>query len=258
MQVHHTTLSDVDRYLAKRAATALEDKREEYENILRCVRLVRPVEPNTRILEIGTGTGWFSVLCSIDGLSCRGLEISSQLVECATRLAISHGVTPNVELCNLEEVDLGTEQFDVIIARFVFEHVEFWRENIQKLSTALRPGGAFLFASTNKFAPICGEFPKLPLYGWLPDCWRYRIRKIVHGPDIMKLGIDYNQFTYPQLRRVFREVGFSVILDRVDLADDRSIVNPLKRAVVSLSRRSRIVRNILLLFFEATCFVCRK
>ena len=37
------------------------------------------------------------------------------------------------------------------------------------------------------------------------------------GQDIMKLGIDFHQFTYPQLRGYFREVGFSTVMDFVRL-----------------------------------------
>ena len=35
----------------------------------------------------------------------------------------------------------------------------------------------------------------------------------------MKNGIDFNQFTYFQLRRAFRKLGFSEVMDRVDILD---------------------------------------
>ena len=35
----------------------------------------------------------------------------------------------------------------------------------------------------------------------------------------MKLGIDFTQFTYPLLRRTFKEIGFRRVLDVVDLVD---------------------------------------
>jgi hypothetical protein len=78
---------------------------------------------------------------------------------------------------------------------------------------------------------------------------------MVQGKDIMKLGIDFHQFTYFQLRRAFREIGFKRILDHVDLANPES---GIKKAVVSCSRKVGLVRHTVLLFFESTSFVCGK
>ncbi|MGA2770181.1 MAG: hypothetical protein ABSG26_05135 [Bryobacteraceae bacterium] len=55
-----------------------------------------------------------------------------------------------------------------------------------------------------EFSFVSSEYRGVPLYGWLPNALRYRLRVAVHAPDIMKLGIDFNQFTYFGLRRVFK------------------------------------------------------
>ena len=52
----------------------------------------------------------------------------------------------------------------------------------------------------------------------LSDRVRYRLRRRVEGPGVMKWGIDFNQFTYPQMRREFRRIGFSGIHDRLAVA----------------------------------------
>jgi SAM-dependent methyltransferase len=210
------------------------------------------------MLEIGTGTGWFPILCRLNGLSCKGLEISPQLVACARRIGDSHGIDAGIELGNIEQADLGHEQADVIIANFVFEHVQDWRQALRRVYDALKPDGVLVFQSTNKFSVISGEFAKMPFYGWLPNPIRYRVRMLFHGRDIMKLGIDFNQFTYLGLRKAFREIGFRRMLDRVDLADRSSIKSRFKREVLRVCDRSRFVRETALLFFEVTTFVCVK
>jgi len=258
MQIHHECLSDVERYLSKREKIPLGDKEADFQNLLRCIRQVRELDCTTEILEIGTGTGWFPILCQLNGLSCKGLEISPQLVDCAKKIGESHGVRAAVELGNIEETDLGREQYDVIIANFVFEHVQNWRLGLSRVYDALRPNGVLLFQSPNKFSVISGEFNKLPFYGWLPNPIRYRVRMLFHGRDIMKLGIDFNQFTYFGLRKTFRRLGFRRMLDRVDLADRNAINSPVKRAVLWACDHSRVVRETVLLFFEVTSFVCVK
>ena len=214
-------------------------------------------DPGIRILEIGIGTGWFPILCKARGLSCKGLDISPQLVEYARESGRKHGVEPDVEVANIETCELGREQYDLIIASSVFEHVEKWQEAMRKVYDALKPHGVLFFESTNKFSLTSGEF-HFPLYGWLPDQWRYRLRISRQGPDIMKLGIDFNQFTYFLLRRTFRMLGFKEIHDRVALANPAAIAAWWKRSAVRLAKGSQLLRELVLLFADATTFVCVK
>ena len=257
MKVQHGNLSEIDRYLEHEKSCRLEDRMPEFERYLRYIGKVRKPNPDIRILEIGVGTGWFPLLCKARGLQCKGLEISPQLLQFAMELGRANGIVPDVELGNVEETDLGVGQYDVIVASSVFEHVEDWRAALRKVYAALRPGGMLFFESTNKFSFVSGEYRGVPLYGWLPDALRYRLRVAVHGPDVMKLGIDFNQFTYFGLRRAFKKVGFKTILDMVDLADLERLVG-WKRSLMAAGQRSGLMKRALLCFVEATTFVCVK
>jgi hypothetical protein len=98
----------------------------------------------------------------------------------------------------------------------------------------------------------------VPFYGWLPDRARYALRKVVQDKDIMKLGIDFHQFTYPQLRRAFAETGFREILDVIDLLDIDGRTG-LNRRVIAAAKSFRPLRGMVLAFgVDATTFVCRK
>lgn len=257
MQIHQEQLSDVTRYIDNNRHVKLQDHQATFESYLRRVSGFIGIDPGIQILEIGIGTGWFPILCKARGLSCKGLDISPQLVEYARECGRRCGVEPDVEVANIETYDLGREQYDLIIASSVFEHVENWHHPMRKVYDALKPRGVLLFESTNKFSLTSGEF-HFPLYGWLPDSWRYRLRVARQGPDIMKLGIDFNQFTYPLLRRTFRKLGFQQIHDRVSLAQVDSIVSSWKRLPVRLAKRSQLWRNLVLLFADTTTFVCVK
>ena len=249
-------LSDVLRYIESKRRLALEDMQPDYDGYLRLLRRFLTLTPESRILEIGTGTGWFPILCKRDGLRCKGLEISRQLVDYAVEFGRRYGIEPDIELGNVEETDLGENLYDAVFANSVFEHVQRWRQALERVYRALKPGGMFFFTSTNKFSLTSHEYP-LPLYGWLPDRLRYRLRVARQGPDIMKLGIDFNQFTYPQLRRTFRRLGFSRVYDRIELVDlDR--FQSWRRALLRLAKASRLIEEPLLWFCDATVFVCIK
>ncbi len=260
MRIHQESIPDVDRYIANEGSFELADKIPQYERYLNFVGKVRKVKPGMRILEVGTGTGWFPILCRVNGLECKGLEISPQLIAVGMDIGKRNGVVPDIELGNIEDDDIGSGIYDVVIASSVFEHVEYWRKGLEKVYRALKPGGTLFFESTNKFmvTEASGEYAKLPLYGWLPDWARYRFRQAVQGRQVMKLGIDFNQFTYPLLRRTFKEIGFRQVLDVVDLVDPEPM-SGLKRSVTSVSRAFPPARwSVLTFVIPATTFVCTK
>ncbi|MBV9158308.1 MAG: class I SAM-dependent methyltransferase [Acidobacteriaceae bacterium] len=258
MKIYQQAPADVTRYIDLHRDIALEDEVQHFENYLRPIRRFKEITPDTEILEIGTGTGWFPLLCKLRGLKCKGLEISSHLIEIAKQTGRRYGIEPDIELGNLEDYGLPDDFYDVVIASSVFEHVEDWRTGVHKVYRTLKAGGVLYFESTNKFSFTSGEYSGIPLYGWMPNAWRYAIRKKVQGEDIMKLGIDFHQFTHACLRSEFKRAGFTRILDRVDVAENEHITTGFRRRVVRLAKRFGPARALALTFAEATRFICIK
>jgi 2-polyprenyl-3-methyl-5-hydroxy-6-metoxy-1,4-benzoquinol methylase len=258
MHIHYEDLTDVARYIENHAHVTLEQQTPALENILHNIKRFRPLEPGAKMLEIGVGSGWFQIYCKQQGLDIEGLEISPQLAEVARQFGNRYQQELNLRVGNVEETDLGTDKFDVIVAASVFEHVEDWHNGVKKIAAALKPGGVFYFDSTNKFSFTSGEY-SFPLYGWMPNNWRYRLRIARQGEDIMKLGIDFHQFTYPQLRRYFKQVGFSSVMDFVDFKDlSRNNLNPWKRRAFRSLKTVRPLKHMALTFAPATIFICVK
>src|SRR5579862_2216186 len=83
MKIHHQPIPEIDRFLRNFGAEDLDgpEKTLQFHNYLKMVRPFVQLKPETRILEIGTGTGWFPIQCARKGLQCRGLEISPQLID---------------------------------------------------------------------------------------------------------------------------------------------------------------------------------
>jgi SAM-dependent methyltransferase len=256
MEIPAEALTDTARYIeSNREQFALRE--QQIDGILSYLTLFRPIDSSLKMLEVGTGLGWFPIIARKRGLDLRGIEISAEFIGFAKELGRRHGVEPDIQLANIEKHDLGENIYDVIICSSVFEHVEDWRTGLRTVYRALKPGGLLFFESTNKFSITSGEYP-LPCYGWMPDWMRYRFRIMKQGPDIMRLGIDFNQFTYPLLRREFRKIGFSEWRDRVYLSQPDNVKSPLKRNILKLCKSNAIIREITLTFFEATTFVCVK
>jgi 2-polyprenyl-3-methyl-5-hydroxy-6-metoxy-1,4-benzoquinol methylase len=259
VKVHQGTLSDVDRYIDSHRHIALDDKQGDFDLIFGRMRQFKDIGRGARLFEVGVGIGWFPVMCMQRGMECGGLEISPQLVDYANEFARANGVTPGITLGNIEDYALDADSYDAIVATSTFEHVERWRDGIRKIFGALKPGGLFYFYSTNKFSFTSGEY-NFPLYGWLPDAWRYRLRVARQGEEIMKLGIDFNQFTHAGLRRVFTSVGFSEVHDRIDiyLRYRASRERGLKYRMLGAVSGVRCLKELALLFSSGTLFICIK
>ena len=257
MHIHYEELADVTRYIENHSHVRLEDQKPTLENILENIKRFKKLDETSKILEIGVGSGWFQIYCKQQGLQIEGLEISPQLVEVAKEFGRRNGVDLDIDVGNIEETEIQPESYDVIVASSVFEHVEDWHSGVRKIFASLKPGGVFYFDSTNKFSFTSGEY-NFPLYGWMPDKLRYSLRKARQGQDIMKLGIDFHQFTYPQLRRFFHRVGFSRVLDLIDFKDLSRVQNPRKRMVFSSMKKSKALKHVALNFLPATIFICVK
>jgi 2-polyprenyl-3-methyl-5-hydroxy-6-metoxy-1,4-benzoquinol methylase len=259
VEVHQEHLTDVARYIEHNANVRYEEQLPIVENVFETVGLFKSLNQSHRILEIGVGNGWLQIYGKQKGYDINGLEISHQLIDLAKQNAAKVGTDIDVTLGNIEDSDVGQSEYDVVIASSVFEHVEDWQTAVARVYRALKPGGVFYFDSTNKFSFISGEYA-FPLYGWLPNRLRFGLRKWRHGKDIMKLGIDFNQFTYPQLRRAFTRAGFSNVKDFIEFKDPSRIRSSagMKRVVLAVVRKSKLLKSALLTFSPATIFVCVK
>lgn len=258
MTADHCT-AGLQEFIDEQRNVTLEEKKPEFEAILKLINQVKSLNTKTKILEIGTGIGWLLILCEKLGMTCKGVEVSPELVRFAHELGSMHGIKPDIQIGQIEDVDIGTAKYDVVIATSTFEHVKNWETGLTKIFNALRPGGVLYFYSTNKFSFKQGEYD-FPFYGWFPDSWRYRFRVARQGENIMKWGIDFNQFTHFQLRRFFMDLGFSQVLDRVDVLDPNNLNHPtaMKKVMLKTLKRLGPLKHVALLCCEGTLFLCVK
>jgi len=252
-------LPHVNCYVQKNSHINLKEYEGQFENIIRRIKKFKDITEHSRILEVGTGTGWFPILCKKNGIFCEGIEICPEFVEYAIQYGQRCGIEPDIRLGNIEESDIGVSKYDVIIATSTFEHVEHWEKGINNILNALKPEGLFYFYSTNKFSLRSGEF-NFPFYGWLPDKWRYRIRVSKGGDPIMKLGIDFNQFNHFQLKRLFSELGFTRIFDQFEIIDTNDLIYPSiwKKTIFKMIKRLELLKLLALTFSPGTLFICVK
>jgi tRNA (cmo5U34)-methyltransferase len=99
------------------------------------------------VLDVGCGAGNYTVklLGYLPGLDCTLLDLSLPMLDRARQrvTALTTGQVQTVQ-GDVREVDLGAEQFDLILASTVLHHLRAdaeWEQVYSKLYRALRPGG---------------------------------------------------------------------------------------------------------------------
>ena len=93
-----------------------------------------------RTLDVGCGSGKFSVYMKHFGMDCYGVEPG----QFDKRFAKENGL--KIKHCSLLEADYPDNYFDVITMNHVFEHSDRPTDMLKKLHEILKPGGTLVIA----------------------------------------------------------------------------------------------------------------
>ncbi len=100
-----------------------------------------------RVLDVGCGHG----IGAMDEYQRMLSELSGEYfgIEPDKDVPIDERIVPNVQRCLLEQADLPENHFDVVFAMFVVEHVEDPAGFLRAAARCLKPGGQFIFLTSN-------------------------------------------------------------------------------------------------------------
>lgn len=76
-----------------------------------------PKKKPLRILDLGTGTGFFSFLLTAEGHETVGIDLTADMIARAAETAELLGMNPHFEVMDAENPDFNPESFDVLVTR---------------------------------------------------------------------------------------------------------------------------------------------
>jgi 2-polyprenyl-3-methyl-5-hydroxy-6-metoxy-1,4-benzoquinol methylase len=121
---------------------------ESYWAVGNYLRVNRSQVQGTRILEVGCGMGYFTYALFRDGFDVRGVDISQQAVQKASK---QYGDL--FECTDLKEyVKKNEKRFDVAIVNQLIEHIPDIRSFIRNILDVLTPHGEIIITTPNKSA----------------------------------------------------------------------------------------------------------
>ena len=103
-----------------------------------------------RILDIGCGAGILSEPLARLGASMVGADPSAQNIEIARAHAAESGLTIDYRATTAEELAAAGEQFDVVLAMEVVEHVTDVELFVSTCASMVKPGGLMISATLNR------------------------------------------------------------------------------------------------------------
>jgi 2-polyprenyl-6-hydroxyphenyl methylase/3-demethylubiquinone-9 3-methyltransferase len=213
-----------------------------------------------RVLDIGCGLGYQCEFFHEHGMRATGVDVDPDLIACARERA-AHGRLPlRLEVGSAERLPFGDEEFDIVYANSVLEHVIDWQASVSEWARVLAPGGALWIQTTNVFHPRQAEYRWLPLYSWWPGPLKRLAVRAARGPFPALANFTpcpaLHWFSFFQLREYLATCGLSAY----DLFDFKAPPRPgtPKALVWRLACSSELGRRLVYVLLPMVILIARK
>ena len=116
-----------------------------------------PAGERLRILDVGTGPGFFAMALALAGHDVTGLDVTEQMLDHARENARAYAAVVNFVLHRGEELPFSDDSFDLIVNRNVTWNLEFPLEALREWKRVLRPGGRMVYFDANWYLYLFDE-----------------------------------------------------------------------------------------------------
>ncbi len=184
--------------------------------------LGRRAEPYERALEIGAGTGYFTLNLMRAGLVRQGVatDISAGMLAELERSAARLGLRVETACCQAEALPFPDESFDLVFGHAVLHHLPDLPASFREFRRVLRSGGRIAFCGEPSFhGDRLAAVPKRAALAFAPY-WR---RLLGVGPRVdaydaaeavehgLEHVVDVHAFTPQELEWIAAATGFEAV-----------------------------------------------
>lgn len=172
-----------------------------YWGPVNAIKNILMLDKKARILEVGSGLGYFSYSLKQAGYNIHGLDISQDAVDKAKKIYGDFYLCD--DLLHFADDNLGS--FDLVIMTEVIEHLNEPKAFIQSIKKLLKPDGKYIFTTPNKsFYPDA--------VSWYTDappvhCWWFSEKSVEHIANVLDMRFQLVDFTgyykkHPYINRI--------------------------------------------------------
>lgn len=141
-------------------AVRLEDRAYESRRLARVERAIGRAVGGARVLDVGCGTGGFSVLAEEAGAEVWSVDASPE----AATLAASRTACGRVVVATAESLPLVSAGFDLVYCYSTLEHLGDAARAVREMVRVLRPGGLLYLHTPNRWGCFEGHYKVF----WIP------------------------------------------------------------------------------------------
>jgi SAM-dependent methyltransferase len=178
--------------------------------------------PFARSLEIGAGTGYFSLNLMLAGVVREAVctDVSPRMLATLERNAARNGLRVRTAACEASALPFPDDSFDLVVGHAVLHHLPYLDRSFHEFARVLRPGGTLFFAGEpSLYGDRVAAVPKRVAWRLSP-LWRRAIGARAAGvvsngatppgrPDehALEPEVDVHAFTPAVLERAARGAG---------------------------------------------------
>ncbi|MBJ7223026.1 MULTISPECIES: class I SAM-dependent methyltransferase [unclassified Brenneria] len=164
-------LDDVQCYWTSRAASYSQLNAAELANAKRAAWLKKihqyaPDKPVLKVLDMGTGPGFFAITLALAGHQVTAVDITQAMLDQAGENAAQYGVEVNLVLSDVHALPFADESFDLIVTRNVTWNLDDPQCAYQEWHRVLAAGGRLVNFDANWYRQLFDETSRL---GYLQD-----------------------------------------------------------------------------------------
>lgn len=117
---------------------------------------------DSRILDLGCGSGWLSVFLARNGFKMVGVDVAEHAVELARTWAGDESLDIEFIVQDISELDFPGNHFAAVVANSIFEHLtlDLACQTVEKLTPMVEADGLFI-GCFDKVGTGPGEYYKL-------------------------------------------------------------------------------------------------
>jgi ubiquinone/menaquinone biosynthesis C-methylase UbiE len=178
-----------------------------------------PERPFAVALEIGAGTGYFSLNLMQAGAIARATatDISPGMLATLEQNADRLGLPVTTAAAEAETLPFADESFDLVFGHAVLHHIPDLRQAFSEFARVLRPGGTVAFCGEpSRYGDLLAAIPKRTALMTAP-LWRrlvgasardYEAEAAEHNGHHLEPEVDVHAFSPGDLRRFCNEADF--------------------------------------------------
>ena len=171
-----------------------------------------PMDRKLRILDIGTGTGFFAFLLAAEGHEVTGIDLTENMIREARKLSQKLQIPVDFLVMDAENPELEPESFDVLVSRNLTWTLPHLGEAYQTWHKLLKPNGILI----NFDADYCHENKEQKV----PENHAHKLLdgKMIQKYQEIKEELKKGQKLRPHWdEKLLKEAGFSQVRTDLDV-----------------------------------------